>query len=324
LTVRAGGGYLGCMNSVHHEPRLRATSIAATLALVALAGCSQPKPEPEIASSATEPSYAQDYPAAVAGEADAFGKGQVELDRLADGFKKYPDELEGDVRWEHVAEVLEQADRVGRNRAYHDSIHDLAAVRRFYDDEREPLARKVAGSAQYAAKEKGCEADVGSAAAGGLDKGMDERLEERLRKANDAQRLVDRYREALGKKNAATLERQANELSRASYLARIELVEHKVRLKAMIDEAETVKVTAAAAIDAERGYQSEPGRSDKDKEAAHARIEAMQKAQASLDAAVENAKQLAQDMDQRVTEAQRKYDQALQQLLDAVRSRAKR
>jgi chromosome segregation ATPase len=311
------------MKCVHHEPRSRVTSVAAALALLAFAGCSQPKPEPEIASSATEPSYAQEYPAAVAGEAEAFGKGQVELDRLGQGFKKYPDELEGDVRWAEVAEVLEQADRVGRNRAYHDAIQDLTAVRKFYDEEREPLAKKVAGSAQYAAKEKGCDAEVGSAAAGGLDKGMDERLEERLRRANDAQRLVDRYREPLGKKNAATLERQANEVSRASYLARIELVERKVRLRAMIEEAETVKSTAAAAIDAERGYQSSPGRSDKDKEGAHARIEAMKKAQSSLDAAVDNAKQLAQDMDQRIAEAQSKYDQALQQMLEAVRSRAK-
>ena len=309
-----------------HQVRPRFASVATAFALgvAALCGCSQPKPEPELASSAGEASYAQEYPAALESEVSAFGKGQVELDRLAQGFQKYPDELEGDVRWDRVAEVLEQADRVGRNRAYHDSVHDLTAVRQFYVEEHDPLTKKLAGSVQYVAKEKGCEADVGSAAAGALDKATDERREERLRKANDAQRLVERYREALGKKNAPILERQANEVSRASYLVRIELVEHKVRLKAMIEEADAVRATVAAAIEAERGYQSEAGRSDKDKEASHVRVVAMQKAQSRLEASLENAKHTTADMEQRIAESQKKYDDAFKQLLDAVKSRAKR
>jgi hypothetical protein len=305
---------------------LRSVLIAALLGLGAGAGigCSEQKPEPEIASSAAEPSYAQEYPDEVGAVIEAFGKGQVEVGELSGGFGKYPADYDEKVDNARVVEALEQADRAGRSAAYHEGRAELDAAAAFIDEEREAIKKKVAGSAQYVAKQAGCEAEVGSAAANAFDKVVEERFEERLRSINDAQRIVDRHRESLGKKNAAALERQVNEVARASHLAFIALVEQKVRLRAMIEEADTVRRTVDEFIEAERAYQGESGRTDVEKKASHERIEAMKRAQASLDAAVESAKRTVQDMEPRISRSQQQYTEARDKLFEELRARAKR
>lgn len=299
--------------------RLVAALLVAVPASLALGACSPPPPEPEIASSAGEASYAQAYPQEVASVIESFGRAQVEIGQLSDGFPQYPGQYDAKAKKADVATALEQADRVGRSSAYHERMHDLEAARQFFEQERDPIAKKVAGSAQYVAKEAGCGAEVGSAAAGALDKVVKERLEERTRQANDAQRMVERRREQLGDKNAEALTKQIGEVSRASHLAYIEIVEHKVRLRAMIEEADAVRRTGDELIEQERAYQAEPGRTDKEKAASHERIEAMKKAQGSLDAAVETAKRTVQDMEDRIKRSQEQYSRALADLLTSLR-----
>ncbi len=297
--------------------------LASCAALIALgAGCGETIPEPEIASSAAEPRYAQSYPARVDSEISGFGDGQVKVKELATKFPSYPGALEGDVDYHGVAGIFEQADRVGRSRAYVDEIAKIEAARTFFEEEQDELTKKVGGAAHYVAKQGGCQGDeVAGAAVHALKKTVKERLEERVRDANDAHRLIDGHRDALGKKNSATLEQQVDEVTQASYLAHIGLVEHKIRINRLVEEAETIKQTAAALIKAEQEYQAESGRSDEEKKASVARAEAMKQAQASMDAATEKAKRTASDMEQRIEASQKQYQDALTALVAALRKR---
>ncbi len=287
------------------------------------AACSEKLPEPQIASSAVEPSYAQAYPARVDGEIQGFGDGQVQAKELSGAFKGYPAALDGDVDWNGVADIYAQADQVGRSHAYVDGIEEAEAARIFFEEEQDEISKKVGGAARYMAKQGGCQGDeVAGAAVLALKKTVKERLEERIRDANDAHRLVDRHRDKLGKKNAATLEQQVDDVTQASYLVHIALVEHKVRINQLIEDAETIKTTADELIKDEQEYQAQSGRTDEETQASVARVEDMRKAKAGMDAAIQKAKRTAQDMEQRIEAAQKQYQEALDALVEACRQKA--
>ena len=320
------GGLTGnWLRMKRHSPWVRSLSPLLVCAALATAttGCSEATPEPQVASSAGEPSYAEAYPARVDGEVQAFGEGQARAKELTGQFKGYPEKLDGEVDWNAVADIYTQADQVGRSRAYVDGIEQAEAARIFFEEEQDEITKKVGGAAHYVAKQGGCQGDeVAGAAVHALKKTVKERLEERVRQANDAHRLVDRHREKLGKKNAATLEEQVDDVTFASYTVHIALVEHKVRINALIEDAETVKSTADDLIKEEQDYQAESGRTDEEKQASQERIEEMKKAKAAMNAAIAKAHRTANDMEQRIETAQTQYQEALDALVEAARKKA--
>lgn len=286
-------------------------------------GCSEPTPEPEIASAAPLAGYAQGYPDEVDGALKGFGDAELAAKELGAKFREYPSAYDDEqMDYEHATEMFERADQVGRSRAYYDRLGEVQSVRTFYTEEKEDIRRKVAGAAQHMAKQAGCEADVGGAAAVTLDKTIDEKLEERLRDRNDAQRLLERRRVAFGKKNSAALAEQIDEVTLSSYLVRIAMVEEKVRLRRLVDEADQVQSTADELIDEENRYQSEAGRTDEEKKAATERIEAMKSAKARVATAVRNAEKSLEKMDQRIEQSQKAHESALAKLLEDLRGRA--
>jgi hypothetical protein len=255
----------------------------------------------------------------------AFGEGQITVKEAAQKFSSYPGELEGDdVDYEAVAQMFERADRAGRSHAYVDAVEDIEAARRFFEEEDEEISKKVAGAAQYVAKQANCEAEVGGAAATALRKAVKERLEKRLRERNDAHRLLEVHRKKLGDKNSAALDEQLDEVTLASYTVHIDMVEQKVRLRRMVEEAEQVKKTADASIEAEKAYQAEEGRSDEEKKASSERIDQMQKAKAGVDKAVSGATRMSEEMEKRIDESQKQYADALKKLLEALRAKVKK
>jgi hypothetical protein len=271
-----------------------------------LAACSAPKPEPEIASSAPQARYAERYPAELQALSSAFGEGQVTSKKTIDSMSGYPDELKK-VKPEQALAIVERADEAGRSYAYVERVREVDGAYRFFTEEKDEITKKVAGAAQFVAKQKGCEVDVSGPAAHALKESVDKQLEKRLRERNEAHLLIERYRESLGKDNAAALEKQADAISYASYVVHIELVEQKVRINRLLAEIETVKKTTDDAIAAERAFQGEASRTPAEKKAAEERIEALNKSKALLDAAVTQAQNTAESMQERITELQKQY-----------------
>jgi len=284
------------------------------------AACSAPKPEPEIASSATQPGYAESYPAATQSIMDDFNKEDEEA-RTADiALARYPDELKNP-KWKRVLEISVSADDAGRSQAYVDRTRETTGARSFFDSKKEEISKKVAGSAQYVAKQKGCDVDVMGTVNHSLEEAVTKQIEERMREKNEAHRLIERYRAELGKENAAALEKQADGISRASYIVNIELVEEKIRLRAMLAEAEQVQKTLDDSIAAERAFQSEGGRTDAEKKAAGERIASMDKSRGLINATITSGKDLEGRIETRIEAAQKRHSDAMTALKDAINKR---
>ena len=290
------------------------------LSFSTLAACSAPLPEPQIASSATEGGYVTGYPEALQSVALRFAQRKGDAKKSEQSFSSYPGQLK-DPDWNKVLEIVSAADRVGKSQAYVDRVREVEGAAAFFTSEREEITKKVGGAATFVVKKKGCDVDVYGSVSQALKDSVDKQLEKRLRDASDAQLLVDRYRSSLGKDNAAALDKQADEVSGASYVVHIELVEDKLAIRRLLAEAEQVKKTADEFIAAERAHQSDKGVTDADKKASEDRIAAMNKSKAGLDSAIAQAKSLEPQLEDQIKAAQKEYDDALAALVAALKQK---
>ncbi|MGK4003970.1 hypothetical protein WMF31_15160 [Sorangium sp. So ce1036] len=284
-------------------------------------GCSAPRPEPEIASSATQSGYAERYPAELQAAAASFSEREDLAKRTADQFGAYPDQLKKP-DWKAVLDVMEQADAAGRSHDYVERVRAADGAVAFFNDNQEELTRRVSGAAQYVVKQKGCEADVTGATSRALEEGVERQLGKYVRARNEAHRRIERYRASLGKENAEVLEKQADAVSFTSYVVHIDLVEHKLRLRRMLEEIETIKTSIDEAIEAERAFQASGRRTDEEKKASEARIEELGRSKAMLDASATQAKQIDEAMEERIEAAQKAYREAFARLRSTLRKNA--
>lgn len=298
--------------------RLAIATVGLTTA--ATVGCAPPV-EPQIASSAPEAMYAADYPDALSHTMEDINAAEAKTKETAGKFDGYPDALKSPP-WPKVVEIVDLADASGRAWAYVEARREVDGARAFYDAEKDELVKKVAGAAGFAAKQKGCDVDVSGAAAHALKDTIEKRLEKRLREASEANVYIDRNQAALGKDNVETLNQQADEIASGAYLAHVVIVEQKVRLRRMLEEAESVKRSLDAGIRAEQAYQAESGRTPAEKKESEERAEKMRTAAAKVDSAVAQARNVSERADERVAAVQKTYDDAIAKLRAEVKKRA--
>jgi hypothetical protein len=288
-------------------------------ALAAL-GCGAPPPEPDIQSSAPQSGYAARYPQELGASATRFNDAEAEAQRTDSEIPRYPNELKKP-KWAPVLQVVEQADAAGRSYDYVERLRAAEGASTFFEDRNEEITKKVAGAAQYAAKQKGCDVDVAGPAAHALKESIKEQLERYVRDRNEAHRTIERHREELGKENAAALEKQADSISQASYLVHIAMVEEKLRMRRLIDEMESIKASTDQAIAAEREFQSQPRRTDEEKKASEARIAELNKSKAGLESAAEQARNASENLEERITAAQKRHTEAMDKIKADIRQR---
>lgn len=295
---------------------------APALALsLAVAACSAPKPEPEFASSANHGHYAREFPEALGAVTKDFSDRRIEARKLMGELPSYPGKLK-DPSWAHVLEIVDRAGEDGRSHAYVARLRRVQGASAFFDAERDEINRKVAGSVSFVAKKKGCDESVAGAAPPALKDAVEKQLEKELHEASEAQQLVERYRGELGKENAAALEKQADEISRASYLVHIELVEDKLRILRMVSEADQIRRTADETIAAERAYQSGHKKiTDAERKASEARIAEMSKSKAAMDSAMKQAEAVVPNLDEEIKKIQKEYADAMEALRAKIKEK---
>ncbi|HRI69488.1 MAG TPA: hypothetical protein PK156_34895, partial [Polyangium sp.] len=271
--------------------RPRPFFLATFLVLAAASlGCSAPKPEPEVASSATQPGYAQNYPAAMEQVVKDFGRDDDDARTLSAGFSGYAKDLKV-TDWKLVADIHRSANDAGRSRAYVDRYEEVEGARAFFAAEQDEIVKKVGGSATYACKQKGVDTDLSGTVSRSLSEVLTKQMEKRLREENAAHVTLERHRHELSKEDAAALEVQADQISRASYLVHIAMVEEKVRLRALIEEAEQVKKTLDDYLADERAIGGKATK-DADKKESEARIERATQAKSQVDGALSQGREM--------------------------------
>jgi hypothetical protein len=298
-------------------------AIACILLASGLAACSAPKPEPEFASSANHGHYAREYPEQLNAVVKDWNDRRIEARKLISELAGLPGKLK-DPPYAHVVEIVERASEDGRSYAYVERLRRVEAAGLFFETEKDEINKKVVGSVGYVAKKKACDESVAGAAAPALKEAVEKQLEKELHDASEAQQLIERYRGELGKENAAVLEKQADAVSRASYLVYIEIVEDKLRIVRMVAEAEQIRKTADDTIAAERAFQSGYKKiTDAEKKASDARIADMNKAKASIDAALQQAQNVVPTLEDEIKKIQKEYEDALATLTSRLKEKVR-
>ncbi len=295
-------------------------TIAAVAFFALGAGCVQQGSAPKLASSAGQTGYAIDYPNAVHAARKDLIDVESESSKLADELGGFAEQLGKDADAARAKEIIEAAAAEGQTAEYAERAGKLDAARRFFEEEKEPLMKKVGGATQYAVKKAGCKADTFGAASTGLEKGVEEQLEERLREKSEAHRLIDESETLLGKPAAEKLRDQADTISRASYLSRVELRRAGARLSRVMEDADAVRNTLDKIASDARKVSESADFDDATKKAAHQRALDADKSKRMIDGQLSQSKLIVEQLDDRIEKAERQFDEALEKLIGTLES----
>ena len=297
------------------------TSVVLLVAAVSSACTTQPAPA--FASSANESGYAERYPTALLGARTEFAADETRAREIFADFPKYPGQLTAP-DGEQVAAVVSRADAAGRGGAYARQMEEQQHVSRFFSEEKDGLNQKVGGAAQYAAKQKECTVDVAGPAVGALDRGVDKAQEDRLRDHDEAHRYIEDHQDALGKANLEKLQKQADDITLASYLVHVRVKQLKLELSQLIAESSDVKSTLARSDADAQAVLADSAASKQAKAVAQKRADAAKKANTGLDIEIEQAKRAVQEMDARSEKLDKDYAAALDALQKTLKELPKK
>lgn len=293
----------------------------ALLLLAVGAGCQKQENTAITAPSSDQPGYAARYPDTMAKVRGRYAEQESRARRAMGTFGQFPAELDKP-SWPDVLKVYEAADAAGKSSEYVSRLHEANTVNEFFTEEKEEINKKVAGAAQYTAKQKGCTADLYGSTSGALEKAVEKQLEKRLRERNEAHRYIDENEDALGKPNREKLEKQADEISLSSYLVNVAGEETKQELTDLVAEANDVKSTLERTITESKAVAADAKRSDNDKKKATARAEAAEKAKGRIDQETQEAQKLLEEIDKRNQALKDEYQKAFDELKKKTEEKA--
>jgi len=297
---------------------------AALLVVVSLSAvaCTQ-KAGPVASPSGEQAGYAERYPARLEHVRARFASDEAKARGGLSEFKGFPDALRNP-NFEKTREVVIRADAAGKSSAYTEASLEAETVTRFFDEEKDGLRQKVGGAVAYAAGQKNCSEDLGGAAVGAMERGVDKQLEERLRSYNEAHRYIEDHQDELGKANVDTLEKQSDKISRASNLAHVRLELYRREIEALLADAGSVRSTLDRTTQESDAVLADASASKGKKAVAQRRRTAAQTARAALDSEVDQGKRSVEEMQQRIATLQKEYQAALDALTDDLSKRAEK
>jgi hypothetical protein len=306
--------------------RLRWNQLLALTAALVAVGCESKndKRPPEAPDNTDHVSYANEYPAEVDAVTGDIDDGKAKAAEQCGKFAGYADEIKEPTDYGKVSDVVEASAQSGKSGEYARRARENRAMDRMLAEDDGAFGRQISGSVHAAATQDNCPNPntVSGAASGGLKRGAEKRSEERLRAANEGHRVIERHKDALGKTNTATLEKQADDIAYASYVAHVELPELKYELERLIAQNDAVIRTVDREIEEEKKLQAEA--SDADKKASEERVKKLEETKQKLadqKAKLDERKAQLADLDKEIKQVQKDCDAALQALEDELKKR---
>lgn len=290
----------------------------AITASVALAGCAaRPQAAPELAPSVGEASFALAFPSSLHNLVSTFEAREAELRKILGTLPSFPADFSA-VEKPSLRAMVEAANREGREAGYVDARRQFDAASDFFADAREDLTRKPAGAAQFVARQKGCEVEVGTVVARGLEDAYGKALLARLHKASDAHRILQRVQASLPKEKLAALEARLDEISFASFIVGVELPDVEARVKRWLDDVPQIKLTLDRSAKEEAAWGKRAGHAPADEKLAEKRTEELREASSNLDAAAERGRALLLQTKVKREALVAEHGRAIRALLDAL------
>jgi hypothetical protein len=297
-------------------------SLAYSLLLL-FSACAERQVVVRSSSSADAAGYAAAYPERIA-ERTATLKADAQRARslnaeLAARDKDLPLEVDP----EFLLAVVEAADKTGRSEAFVAADHEARTVRGFWDEERGTIIGRAANAAQKQAADAGCpqELDVGPQLNHAVKDGVEKQLEKRLRDSSEASRLIEAHKATLGPANVQRVQKVADDVTYASYLVNVAVVEDRDSIEHLNRERGDVESALRRALEDEQHFRERDAKSPAEKRASEERTARLEKSRVALAPAGDKAEAAVRDLDPAVVQARDEYENALQKLLDALRAR---
>lgn len=286
------------------------------------AGCNDKNSQgPQVAESTSQPAYAIRYPDSLA-KTTASANNHEQAARTAMGkWSAFPTTLK-EPDWKVVGDVIAAAAEDGKSAGYDREAEQQAEVKRFMDDERDEIVKRVGGGAQSVNKQGGCNVDVYGAVSIGLKDAIDDRFKKRIRERGDAYILIERNEEKIGKQNVAAVQDQAASVAETSWRVHVGMEREHDRLEALAAEASSVRSTLDDFIEDEKKLQAEPGRSADEKKSSQERVALAEKSKGQVDASEQGAKDALASFEEKQKTLKKDLDDALAALKQAIDDKA--
>lgn len=270
-----------------------------------------------VASSARLGGYAVAFPSEVGRWLTAFEAHKAELAEIIARLGADRDALMDPRALAIVPELIEAADSSGKSYAYVERARQAEGVSNFLDAEGGEVANRIAVANQATAKEASCEVNLSRSTATAVRSSVARQLDERIREVNEAIFLIERHRIPLTRADVQALSKLADDVARASYLANVRIADDAVLLRRLAAEAEMVKRTANGVVSAETTLQADTSRTDPEKAASAARMDAATRSSGEVDERVATVRDLDADpgLHVQVATARFEYTAALKALV---------
>lgn len=293
-----------------------------SLPLLALLACSSAGKPPSTPSSAGQTSYAVRYNEELVSATKSASDARARAKQLTNGFIAHVEQLKKP-DWTKVETIVDDSDQAGKSADFADSQGETAAVKHFWEEEKNELAGRANGIVQAKLKESGCAAETGGTVGYAMNEAITKQIQKKLRASNEAFVVIERYKVSLGPQNVTALEKLADDVSEASYDVHVAMVLQKNRLERLVADKGEVKKTLDRFIQEETAFQSEPGRTEPEKRASAERVTAANKSKAEIDGSAQQAEGMMKEMEKSIDAATKEYDDALKATKARIAERKK-
>lgn len=282
-------------------------------------GCARQE-GPQVASSATQSSYAVSFPADLEVTSQRLAATQSVAQAATRDFATFPDKLKTKDA-AYVERLYTLANAEGRSENYAQGFADALVVDAFFTREKQPLSGRIsAANEQAVEKAGGSKVELYGATSYSLERGVAQSLEDELKDRSDAQKNIEQNKRKLGAQDAATLSTQVQQISMASHAVFVGLPVQKSRTERLLSQVSDVDSTLQARSEELQKVDTK-GLSYEEKKWLSDEIASVNKARAQLGQTKQSAEQTLKQIEDHSATLQKDYDKAFEALLDAVRAK---
>jgi hypothetical protein len=294
-----------------HPGRLSKLPFVISLLGLSLGACAPAqKLQPVTISSAGSTSYALGYPEALRSAADSFVTHRREAHELSSTLvSKAPKPKPNEDR-ALLVQAVDQADADGRRERSVQARRDERSVQTFWDSERGAIGARVGSAAQKKVEEGNCkDVQTQPAVQQALREGVMRQLEKRRLRASEAHRYLDLIKGKLSEPTWHDLEHTADDVTLASYIVYVALVDDVLEVQRLRTEHDAVAATLHNAVEREKAAPAARTKAQETQRQERVRLlserlTAMQDASLAADKAVT-------DYESQLKQARTEYEQAL-------------